>query len=173
MPGDRRLADALARSDDRERRQRERLERGRIEPEVGTGVRNAERKHATREPEALWWRHDGLVGQVDDDLRAVEVAHDRDAVLLSAAQLFRAAGEPHADHVVRQLCEPIANNGGVVLTVDDDDGLHLRAVTSPSMRAVYFSNSSVSTRNWMIFSCPWNGYLRHTSTCVPVNSITL
>ena len=73
-----------------------------------------------------------------------------------------------ADHVVRQLGERVAHDRRVVLAVDDREcARHRRDVTSPSIRAVYFSNSSVSVANWMIFSCPWNGYLRHTSTCVP------
>src|SRR5437588_279517 len=79
---------------------------------------------------------------------------------LAAAELLRPACEPHAHHLVRQRTESVANHGRIVLPVDDDDRFHRRAVTSPSIRAVYFSNSSVSTRNWMIFSCPWNGYLR-------------
>ena len=29
-----------------------------------------------------------------------------------------------------------------------------RVVTSPSIRAVYFSNARVSSENWMIRSCP-------------------
>ena len=58
--------------------------------------------------------------------------------------------------------------------VDDAQSAHqVLAVTSSSIRVVYFSNASVSVENWMIRSCPWNGYLRHTSTCRSVTSITL
>ena len=77
------------------------------------------------------------------------------------------------DHLVRQVAQRIHDHLGVMLPVDQGEGPHFREVTSFSIRAVYFSNSSVSVANWMIFSCPWNGYLRHTSTCVPENSITL
>ena len=61
----------------------------------------------------------------------------------------------------------------VVLPVDHDKRSHVREVTSSSIRVVYFSNASVSVENWMIRSCPWNGYLRQTSTCVPSISIRL
>ena len=70
--------------------------------------------------------------------------------------------------------ERVANHGRVVLPVHDGEGArHERVVTSPSIRAVYFSNASVFVENWMIRSCPWNGYLRHTSTCESVTSMTL
>src|SRR5205085_9867156 len=125
-----------------------------VETEVRAFVRDPLREHAAREAEALARREDGLVGQVDDDLSAGEVADDRNTVFLAAAELLRSAREPHAHHLVRQRSESVANHGRIVLAVDDDDRSHRRAVTSPSIRAVYFSNSSVSTRNWMIFSCP-------------------
>ena len=44
-----------------------------------------------------------------------------------------------------------------MLAVDQRDRSHRGAVTSPSIREVYFSYSSVSRSNWMIRSCPWNG----------------
>ena len=55
----------------------------------------------------------------------------------------------------------------IVLAVDKRDGLHRFVVTSPSIRAVYFSYVFVSVENWMMRSWPWNGYFRQTSTCVP------
>src|SRR6185437_14311412 len=103
----------------------------------------------------------------------LELADQRDAVVLPAAQLLRPAREPGARDLVREARDRIAHDRRVVLPVDHDERPHPRVVTSPSIRAVYFSNSSVSIENWMIFSWPWNGYLRHTSTCVPENSITL
>ena len=78
-----------------------------------------------------------------------------------------------ADDLVWKRRERVTHDRDVVLSVDDDHGPHRFVVTSPSIRAVYFSNSSVSIANWMIFSWPWKGYLRQTSTCVPENSITL
>src|SRR3972149_4241115 len=63
---------------------------------------------------------------------------------------------------------------GGVLAVDPGQGAsHFRDVTCDSMRPVYFSYASVSVENWMIFSWPWNGCLRQTSTCGPETSITL
>ena len=54
-----------------------------------------------------------------------------------------------------------------MLAVDDRDASHRFDVTSPSIRAVYFSYVFVSVENWMMRSWPWNGYFRQTSTCVP------
>ena len=107
----------------------------------------------------------------------VERADERHAVVLSAAQLLRPADEERRDHLVRQHGERVPHDGRVVLAVDQDDRsaqpLHLDDVTSSSIRAVYFSKVFVSLENWMIRSCSWNGYLRHTSTCVPSTSTTL
>ena len=126
-----------------------------------------------REPEALPRAEHGLVGEVDDQLRALEVLHERDAVILPAAQLLGPAREEGADDLVWKRRQRVTHDRDVVLPVDDDHGPHRFVVTSPSIRAVYFSNSSVSIANWMIFSWPWNGYRRQTSTCRPENSITL
>ena len=41
-----------------------------------------------------------------------------------------------------------------------DHASHPRVVTSCSIRPVYFSYSNVSVENWMIRSCPWNGWRR-------------
>ena len=169
-----RLPHALAGSDHRDRRQRKRLEDRRVEPEVGPDVWEPLREDVARQPEPLRRAHHRLVGQIDDDVCAAEVLDDRGTVVLAAAELLRPAGHPDARHLVRKRGERVTHDRGVVLAVDHDDGTgHRRAVTSPSIRAVYFSNSSVSTRNWMIFSWPWNGYFRHAATCEPVYSITL
>src|SRR5207248_10769590 len=136
------------------------------------------RDRAAREQAPLARAQHGLIREVDDDVdareRDVERVDQRYAVVLAAPKLLGAAGAPRAEHRVRQPGDSIADDGRVVLPVDHDQrARHRRDVTSPSIRAVYFSNSSVSVANWMIFSCPWNGYLRQTSTCVPESSITL
>ena len=173
MTRDGRLPDPLARPDDPDRRQLERLEHGNVEAEVGPDVRHPVGQGKAREPEALARAEHRLVGEVDDRLRleladrGFQVVHERNAVVLAAAQLLRPADEERADEVVRQLGQGVAHDVGVVLAVDQGDRARHRVVTSPSIRAVYFSNASVSVENWMIFSCPWNGYLRQTSTCGP------
>lgn len=88
----------------------------------------------------------------------VERVDERDAVVLAAAQLLRPADDERDDEVIRQLGQRFADDGCVVLPVDDGQGAaQLREESSPSIRAVYFSNSSVSVENWMIRSWPWNG----------------
>ena len=68
----------------------------------------------------------------------------------------RPRGRP--DELVRQLRERVADDGRVVLPVDDRHRpTQPRDESSPSIRAVYFSNSSVSVENWITRSCPWNG----------------
>src|SRR5581483_10013455 len=117
-----------------------------------------------RELEPPLRAEDRLVREVDGDVRAPgPLVDDRHAVVGEPAQLLRPAHEPHGHELVRQLVERRAHDLGIVLPVDDRDGSH-RDVTSSSMRAVYFSYVFVSVENWMIFSWPWNGYLRKTST---------
>ena len=95
-----------------------------------------------------------LVGQVDRDLGAARpLFHDRYAVVRRAAQLLRPTDEAHGDELVRQLVQRGPHDVRIVLAVDDGDRPH-RAVTSFSMRAVYFSYVFVSVENWMIFSWP-------------------
>ena len=61
-----------------------------------------------------------------------------------------------------------------MLAVDQRDGAaHPRVVTSRSIRPVYFSYSKVAVENWMIRSCPWNGWRRQIVDVLPVTSITL
>ena len=101
---------------------------------------------------------------------------DRTGVPLRLLSVVREAvgfAEPRPDDLVRERGERVPDDVRVVLAVDEGERSHWRPVSSPSIRAVYFSNSSVSTENWMMRSCPWNGYLRQTSTCVPATSITL
>ena len=153
---------------------------GGLEAEVGAGVRQPEREHAAGDPEALARPEHRLVGEVDHELRlelgdrALQRVHHRHAVVLAAAQLLRPARQPEPDHLVRQRGERVAHHGRVVLAVADGESAHqVLAVTSSSIRVVYFSNARVSVENWMIRSCPWNGYLRQTSTWRSVTSITL
>ena len=165
VAGDAGLADALARPDDPDRGQRERLEPRRLEAEVGADVRRsraASTRLARREP--LPRPEHGLVGEVEDEVRPiraerlVEVVGERHAVVLAAAQLLRPAEHDRADHVVRKLRERVAHDGRVVLAVDRGRGTRVyQDVTSSSIRAVYFSYARVSVENWMIRSCPWNG----------------
>src|SRR5262249_51129105 len=119
---------------------------------------------------------DGLVREVDHEIRVcrVERLDERDAVIVSTAQLLGPAHEQRTDDVVRQRLERVPHDRREVLAVDERD----RAIahnerTSSSIFAVYFSYVFVSVENWMIRSCPWNGYRRHTSTCVPSTSTTL
>ncbi len=135
----------------------------------------SERQRAARPEHPLAGAQDRLVREVDDRLGAslLERVEQRQPVLLAPAELLRAADEDRADEVERQLGESVAHDVRVMLAVDEGDRLHECVVTSDSMRAVYFSKASVSVENWMIFSCPWKGYFRQTSTCAPVTSTRL
>ena len=63
-----------------------------------------------------------------------------------------------AGHVARVFArERLAHHRRVVLPVDERDRPHRGAVTSRSIRPVYFSCSPVDVSNWMIRSCPWKG----------------
>ncbi len=177
---DRGLADALAGAHDPDRGQRERLQLGRVEAEVGADVRQAGSEHPARDPEPLARAEHGLVGEIDHELgpelreRGVEVGRDLDAVVRVAAKLLGAADQVRRDELVRELLERSAHDRRVVLAVDQGDRLHHeRVVTSSSIRPVYFSYSNVSSENWMIRSCPWNGCLRQTATWFPETSTTL
>ena len=157
-----------------------RLQRGRVEAEVGADVREPGREHAAREPEPLSRAEHGLVGEVDDELGAmlgeggVEVGRDADAVVGVPTQLLGAADDVRRDEVVRKLLERSLDDRRVVLAVDEGERAHHeRVVTSSSIRPVYFSYSNVSSENWMIRSWPWNGCLRQTATWLPETSTTL
>ena len=176
MAGDGRLTDPLPRADHGERRKRRRrqIRRG-PEPKVRAYVLEAERERPARPEHPLRRPEHRLVREVDDDLRRrrIQRRQQRHAVVLAPAQLLRAADEDRPDEVERQLGERVAHDVSVMLAVDERDRVHDCVVTSDSIRAVYFSKESVSVENWMIRSCPWNGYLRHTSTCEPAISTTL
>ena len=179
MGGDSGLADTLAGGEHGQRRQRKRFELGRLEPEVSPGVGDPGREHPAGHPEPRRGPQHGLVGQVEHELRLqlpqrpLEIGVERDAVVGFAAELLRPAGHERADELVRQLDQSVAHRRRVVLPVDQGQRPHRCEVTSPSILAVYFSNERVSVENWMIFSCPWNGYFRQTSTWWSVISIRL
>ena len=156
------LPDPLPGPDDPERRQVERLECWRVEAKVGADVGQTRSEHATGEPKPFAWAEHRLVGEIDHDVDRreplLQLLDQRYPVVLASAQLLGAARAPRRRHVVGQPGDRIPHDRRVVLSVNDDKRpRHDRVVTSPSIRAVYFSNSSVSIENWMIFSCPWNG----------------
>jgi hypothetical protein len=179
IAGDCRLPEALAGADHRQRGHVEGLVLRDPQGEVRALVRDAPRKEPARELEALARTEDRLVGEIDGHLRLeplerlVEVVGERDSVLVPAPQLLGAPNEECPDHVVRDLGQRVAHDRRVVLSVDQGQRTTQRIVTSPSIRAVYFSKARVSSENWMIRSWPWNGYLRQTSTCLPTTSTTL
>ena len=82
--GDRGLPDPLPGPDHRDRRQLERLELRRVEPEIGADVREPGRERPRRPLEPLERAEHGLVRQVDDDLRGAEAVDERDAVVAAA-----------------------------------------------------------------------------------------
>ena len=128
------------------------MQRRRVEAKVSTDVRNPIGEEAARQMEARARIEHRIVGEIDGDLRIARPAHDRYTVVRLAAELLRAADEHDADELVRQLVERRAHDLGIVLAVDDRHGLHRLLVTSPSIRAVYFSYVFVSVENWMIRS---------------------
>ena len=142
----------------------------RIEPEVGPDVRDAAGQHSARERETLGRAEHGLVGEIDDDVgrvrgdRGLDVGGERDAVLLTSAQLLLPADENCGGEVVRKLRERVTDDGGIVLAVDDRNRPHVRAVTSSSIVPVNFAYSSVSSEKETSRSWPWNGCRRQTST---------
>jgi hypothetical protein len=146
VPRQRSLPHPLARADDRERGQVEGLEARRIEVEVGSRVRDPVTQDAAGEREPLDRPEDGLVREVDHDLRRVavdrglHVRSERDAVVRVPTQLLRAADEDGGHDVVRQVGEGVPDDGRVVLTVDDRERArgHVREVTSSSIAPVYF-----------------------------------
>ena len=125
MPRQRRLPDTLAGAADRERGQVEGLEGRWVEAEVGPFVGDPVTQDAAGESEPLDWPENGLVREVDDDLRPVavdrslHVRSERDAVVGVTAQLLRATDEDGGHDIVRQVGERVPNDGRIVLTVDD------------------------------------------------------
>jgi len=173
---DRRLPDALTGADHGDRRQLERLQLWRVEPEVGADVRESGGECPRSPIEPLERAEHGLVGKIDHDLGGPEAVHERHAgvATIALAPLLRPADEDRPLPLVRERLERVAHHRRIVLTVDERDRAdHRLAVTSLSIRPVYFSYSPVEVSNWMIRSWPWNGYRRHTVTCDPSISTTL
>ena len=156
------LPHALARADDGQRRLRVGRERDRVEPEVRADVGQPVRERARGEPEPAPRPGDRLVGEVDHDVHVHfdqgvgQLVPERDAVVgHAAADLLGAAEHDRADDLVVERGERLDDDVRVVLPVDERERSHGRLVSSFSIRAVYFSYSSVSIENWMIRSCPW------------------
>ncbi len=99
--------------------------------------------------------------------RLLEPAGERHAVALAAAELLLAADEHGGHELVWEPGERLPDDVGIVLAVDERDGLHVLAVISESIPATCFSYASVSVEKRMIRSRPWYGYWRQTSTCGP------
>jgi hypothetical protein len=182
MAGHGGLPDALPGSGDRDRRKSKRGASGRIEPEVGADIGQAARKHPAGEREALDRTEHRLVGEIDHDVdrvtrdRRLDVRGQRNAVLLSPAQLLLPADENGCDELVGELDEGVLDDGRVVLAVDDGErphDRHVRAVTSSSIAPVNFAYSRVSRANETSFTWPWNGCRRQISTRFSSISITL
>ena len=179
MARDGRLSHSLPGADHRDRRQLEGLEGGRLEPEIRALVRDALREDPAREREPLDRAEDGLVGEVDDDVRSeladpgVEVVDERDAVVLSASELLGTPDQQRRDEIVREVGQRVADDGRVVLAVDDRERSHVLAVTSASIAPVNFAYSSVSRENETSFTLPWNGCRRQTSTLRSASSMML
>ena len=160
MPGDGGLADALARADHRDGRQLERLVAGGSKRKSApmyaipaASARDAQRRRSARE----------MTGSSERSTSAsapCEALDERHTEALTVAQLLRPAGEDRAHPLVRQLPERLPDHVGACspsISATASSHSSAAAVTSPSMRLVYFSYSSVSRSNWMIFSDPWNG----------------
>ena len=160
--------------------QLERLQLGRIEPEVRPDVRDSEGEHAARQREPRDRTEHGLVGEVDDDVgcvlrdRGLDVGNERDTVVLAAraASPARRRRPPRRTRT-RSSASASRTTGGVVLAVDDRESSQVRAVTSSSIAPVNFAYSSVSSANDTSFTWPWNGCRRQMSTRVPSISMTL
>ena len=153
----------------------------RVEPEVGALVGETEGEHAACERETLGRAEDGLVGEVEHDVRQMPLQRrldrrlERHAVVLVAATELLDSADQHRGHdVIVDLLERRTHDGRIVLAVDDRHHTsHPLVVTSRSIRPVYFSYSNVSLENWMIRSSPWNGCRRETETWRPLISTTL
>ena len=136
-------------------------------------------EHAAGEREPRDRAEHRLVREIDDDVRAqacdsrLHVGHERNAVLVPAAELLLTADEHGRDEVVRQLGERVTDDRGVVLAVDDGESPHVRVVTSSSIAPVNFAYSSVSSANETSLTWPWKGWRRQMSTRFSSISITL
>ena len=168
-----RLPHALARADHRDRGQLERLELRRVEPEVRADVGQSLGQRLRGPAEAAGRPEHGLVGEVDHHLGSREAVDERHAVVRVAAQLLGASDHDRADPLVRERLQRVTHHRRIVLPVDQRDRPQRRAVTSRSIRPVYFSYSPVTRSNWMILSCPWKGYRRQIAAWLPETSTTL
>ena len=128
--GDRRLADALPRADDPDRGQRERLEHGRIEAEVGADVRRAPcastrlaSRSRSRGPSTGSSERSTTSSGVDTRQRLVAArSNDGHAVLLVRRAASRSRRRMmRGDELVRQLRERVAHDRRVVLAVDQGE----------------------------------------------------
>jgi len=152
------LADALPGPDHRDRGELERLQARRVEAEVGAYVRQPGGERTGRPAKSLRRPEHRLVREVDDDVCPVEALDERHPIVASLSQLLGATDHDRADELVRQRGERITHHRRVVLAVDEGNGTrHRLAVTSRSIRPVYFSYSPVARSNWMIRSWPWKG----------------
>ena len=91
---------------------------------------------------------------------------ERHSVAVDVASELLGAADEHGCHdEIVDLLERRADDGRIVLAVDDrDHASHPRVVTSASMRPVYFSYANVSVENWMMRSSPWKGWRREIDT---------
>ena len=131
----------------------------RVEAEVGADVREAGGERPRRPAKPLGRAEHRLVGEVDDDLGRAEAVDERHAVVARRSRSFSVPPTRIApSHSYGSAASASRTTGAIVLPVDQRDGpRHRLAVTSRSIRPVYFSYSPVATSNWMIRSCPWNG----------------
>ena len=111
------------------------------------------REDPAREREPLDGPEHRLVREIDDDLRPVALDRrtrrppraERRTPRRRAAS--PATDENRRDELVRKLGERVADDGRVVLAVDDRERPHVLAVTSSSIAPVNFAYSSVSSEN--------------------------
>ena len=157
--GDRRLPDALAAS----RSPRSSGGRSNAAYRGGSKRKSAPtygepgRERARRPAQPLGRAEHRLVGEVDHDLGVAEVrrAAARRSRARRAASRCRRRGSRRPTRTAARRAP--RGRPRAVLAVDERDRLHRCAVTSRSIRPVYFSYSSVARSNWMIRSWPWNG----------------
>ena len=102
----------------------------------GSRARSRSRGHSTGSSDRSITTSGACRSRTGDLERRLE----RDAVVLRTAKLLRPADEHGGDHDVVELAEAPADDGRVMLAVDDRHRApHLRVVTSRSILPVYFS----------------------------------
>ena len=178
---DGRLADALAGADHRERRRSTGTKRGgskrKSAPSYGTpsaSARLASAKRSRGPSTGSSERSRTTSGACSLD-GVLERRHERHAVVASPPRSFSVP--PTSTAATTSSAARRGRRGRPAGSAHRRSmathAPHGRDVTSRSIRPVYFSYSNVSVENWMMRSCPWNGWRRQMSTCVPVTSITL